>query len=342
MSRKKNISYIFSLASLLLAACDTESTIATPLGGEEAIEVQLKATVCTVETSVNSRGIINGTTLDEGVSIGIFGLKSSKENFTAPYLQNLECLYEAGGNLKPQTGGKVILYPAGQDALHLYGYYPYTATPTTDENGEISIPVKGTSGKEDVTDYLFTGVVTGSKQSAMADQNYAIPVSLKHAMSILRINLYTETPEYTVDSHPTLLGVSFTPRESQTGSMNLRTGTITSENSDNTASVSLDYNDTPFGIIANGTPVVKEYLLFPHKSDTNSAIRKLILNIKSPEGIDKEIIVFDEAETSENRQPVIVRLEAGHITTINIKYSQSMVAKADVNQWVNGEAHTFE
>lgn len=342
MSKKRNISYIFSLACLLMAACDTESTVSTPPNGEEeAAEVRLKAAVCTVETTV-SRSIISGTTLEEGASIGIFGLKDNKTNFTSPYLQNLECLYGTNGNLEPQSGGNIILYPAGQDELYLYGYYPYSSTLTTDENGEISIPVKGTSDQEDVTDYLFTGVVTGSKQSAMTEVDYAISVSLKHAMSILRIHLYTETEAYNAESHPTLQAISFTPRESQIGNMNLRTGIITSENPDNTASVSLNYRneETPLALIANGTPIIKDFLLFPYESDTDSAIRRLILHITSPDGTNKDITVFDEANASE--PPTIVRLKAGYITTIYIKYSQSMAAKASVSQWQNAEAHTFE
>ena len=70
---------------------------------------------------------------------------------------------------------------------------------------------------------------------------------------------------------------------------------------------------------------------------------KLTLNVSMPEETEnKEIVVFDEADKDENQNKVIVRLKAGYITTINIKYTQSMAAKASVSEWQPGEEHTFE
>ena len=49
MSKKKNISYLFGLSFLLLAGCDTDTaTVPLPDDGERAVEVQLRASVCTV------------------------------------------------------------------------------------------------------------------------------------------------------------------------------------------------------------------------------------------------------------------------------------------------------
>ena len=49
MSKKKNISYLFSLALLLLAGCESNTATVTPLE-EKAVEVRLRASVCTIET----------------------------------------------------------------------------------------------------------------------------------------------------------------------------------------------------------------------------------------------------------------------------------------------------
>ena len=44
MSKKKNISYLFGLAFLLLAGCDTDTaTVPLPDDGERAVEVRLRA-----------------------------------------------------------------------------------------------------------------------------------------------------------------------------------------------------------------------------------------------------------------------------------------------------------
>ena len=43
MSKKKNISYLFGLAFLLLTGCDTDtSTVPLPDNGERAVEVWLR------------------------------------------------------------------------------------------------------------------------------------------------------------------------------------------------------------------------------------------------------------------------------------------------------------
>ena len=51
-----------------------------------------------------------------------------------------------------------------------------------------------------------------------------------------------------------------------------------------------------------------------------------------PDGSEKDIVVFDEADAGANTPPLIV-LEAGSITTLNILYTQNMAAKASVNDW---------
>ena len=135
MSKKKNISYLFGLAFLLLAGCDTDTaTVPLPDDGERAVEVRLRASVCTVETTVG-RSVIEGTALNTGDEIGIFLMRDS--NFSTPYLQNLPYRYAEGGQLSLQPEGTKVYYPARQDTLYLYGYYPYTETAAADENGRL-------------------------------------------------------------------------------------------------------------------------------------------------------------------------------------------------------------
>lgn len=103
MSKKKNISYLFGLAFLLLAGCDTDTaTVPLPDDGERAVEVRLRASVCTVETTVG-RSVIEGTALNTGDEIGIFLMRDS--NFSTPYLQNLPYRYAEGGQLSLQPEG---------------------------------------------------------------------------------------------------------------------------------------------------------------------------------------------------------------------------------------------
>lgn len=106
MSKKKNISYLFGLAFLLLAGCDTDTaTVPLPDDGERAVEVRLRASVCTVETTVG-RSVIEGTALNTGDEIGIFLMRDS--NFSTPYLQNLPYRYAEGGQLSLQPEGTKV------------------------------------------------------------------------------------------------------------------------------------------------------------------------------------------------------------------------------------------
>lgn len=82
------------------------------------------------ETTVG-RSVIEGTALNTGDEIGIFLMRDS--NFSTPYLQNLPYQYAEGGQLNLQPEGTKVYYPARQDTLYLYGYYPYTETAAADE-----------------------------------------------------------------------------------------------------------------------------------------------------------------------------------------------------------------
>lgn len=341
MRKQINILYLGAALSLL-TGCGNETAIAPPPIGEDAVEVSLSASVSTIEATV-TRSIITGSSLDERAEIGVFGLTEKEGSFKNPYLSNQQYLYaNPDGKLLIQPSNTVVNYPPGQDKLYLYGYYPYTGEVITDVHGNASIPVSGTKGSEDVTDYLYTGTITGSKALAAAG-NYQVSLSLKHAMAILRFNIYTEAQEYTDDSHPILNSISFITHEEQEGTMDLRSGTITSANTDNTTPAILDYAAENLGIIAGNAPIIKDYLLFPYEKADFSALRKLILNVQMPgEALSKDIIVFDETDTDENQNKIIVKLKAGYITTVNIKYTQNMATKANVNNWMNGEEYTFE
>ena len=110
--------------------------------------------------------------------------------------------------------------------------------------------------------------------------------------------------------------------------MDLQTGDITSDNPDTGTSVSSDYRNeaSPLNLIPGTAGIQKDYLLLPYGHETISALRRLTFSIKEPDGSEKDIVVFDEADAGANTPPLIV-LEAGSITTLNILYTQSMAAK---------------
>ncbi len=125
--------------------------------------------------------------------------------------------------------------------------------------------------------------------------------------------------------------------------MDLQTGGITSDSPDTGTSVSSDYRNeaSPLNLIPGTPGIQKDYLLLPYGHETISALRRLTFSIKEPDGSEKDIVVFDEADVGANTPPLIV-LEAGSITTLNILYTQNMAAKASVNDWNKGTEHTFQ
>ena len=123
--------------------------------------------------------------------------------------------------------------------------------------------------------------------------------------------------------------------------MDLQTGDITSDSPDTGTSVISDYQDEATALIPGTSVLQKDYLLLPYKHGSTGALRRLAFSIKEPDGTVKDIVVFDEADADANTPPSIV-LEAGKTTTLNIIYTQSMAAKASVNDWDKGTEHTFQ
>ena len=223
----------------------------------------------------------------------------------------------------------------------MYGYNPTATETATDGHGKVSIPVTAALEANEATDYLYTGEIKGSKKAAATAAG--IPVSLKHALARLCLNISTNRPEYTAESYPVLQSIGFTTREGQKGTMDLQTGDITSDSPDTGTSVISDYQDeaTPPALIPGTSVLQKDYLLLPYKHGSTGALRRLAFSIKEPDGTVKDIVVFDEADANANTPPSIV-LEAGKTTTLNIIYTQSMAAKASVKDWDKGTEHTFQ
>ena len=169
-----------------------------------------------------------------------------------------------------------------------------------------------------------------------------IAVSLKHALARLRLNISTDRPEYTADSYPVLQSIGFTTREGQTGTMDLQTGDITSDNPDTGTSVSsgLPNEASPLNLIPGTAGIQKDYLLLPYGHETISALRRLTFSIKEPDGSEKDIVVFDD-------KPMPVKHSPANRTGSQHNHPQHPIyakhgRKASVNDWNKGTEHTFQ
>lgn len=84
--------------------------------------------------------------------------------------------------------------------------------------------------------------------------------------------------------------------------MDLQTGDITSDSPDTGTSVNSDYRNeaSPLNLIPGTAGIQKDYLLLPYGHETISALRRLTFSIKEPDGSEKDIVVFDEADAGAN------------------------------------------
>lgn len=335
MSKRINISYLFSIMLLLLAGCDKDSSLTPPPNREEPVEILLNAQVVRVSTSITRSDFQDETSFNDGKQIGIFGLRSEGASFTDnPYLNNLTFTNNAG----ELTGTGKIYFPSGKTTSYLYGYYPYTETAKLYKSGdEISIPVRGgLSGTTDATwadagtDPLHATatptIERASENSAQATPSpVEVTLSFRHKMAQLQIMVNTEDADYRLQEIITTFSAN------QHGYMNIRNGEIISANS--TEEVCTE----TFGNVgfANATTAQSIHSVLP---GTN-AIKKIQVKVKINGEADGAIYTaFDAEEEARN-----INLTAGNITKVTINFNPNTTTKATLDDtWDTSEEHNFE
>ena len=256
MTKSKNI-LCFAAVAALLVGCDGTST-APLLPGEEPVEVFLTARIArtdvTVTTTKAGDFIDNGEGFPTGAEIGVYGLREQGGSFEEAHLVNTR--FTAGtadaSNATPLEGPK-IYFPSGTDRFYLYGYYPYTATPTYTEGaatiGVCSSLVDTESRPQGyATDPLYTGATETIKkviESTEDGEGYQTveqinqSLNFQHALARLQLTVKL-TEEAQSQPAPTLQGVRLTFAQSQQGRMNLADGSITPKTNEETTLVITD------------------------------------------------------------------------------------------------------
>lgn len=335
MSKRINISYLFSIMLLLLAGCDKDSLLTPSPNGEEPVEILLNAQVVRVSTSITRSDFQDETSFNNGKQIGIFGLRNEGASFTDnPYLNNLTFTNNAG----VLTGTGKIYFPSGKTTSYLYGYYPYTKTEILYKNGdEISIPVKG--GLSGTIDATWTDAETdplhatatptierASENSVPATPSpVEVTLSFRHKMAQLQIMVNTKNDDYKLQEIITTFSAH------QHGYMNIRNGEIISANS--TEEVCTEtFNDVSF---TSATTAQSIHSVLPGKN----AIKKIQVKVKMKGEADGAVYTAFDAE-GEARS---IDLTAGCITAVTINFNPNTTTKATLDDtWSTSEEHNFE
>lgn len=213
---KKNLLYravALVALPLLLAACSQQDNEPMNISSEQAsLEISV---------GVDTREIIQGSTLPDLSSFGIFGvtqetgeLQEDIENVSVEYVKG-EC-----------TLSRDVLLD--ERPTFIYSYYPYDETATLN-----SVPVSMNGG---ATDYLYGcsyNFATGANTTVNNAQPHAT-IYFKHALAQVRLIAY-KTADYEGDAFVASFVVNGVPLH---GTMDATTGSITAT----------EWGDMPFKI----------------------------------------------------------------------------------------------
>lgn len=342
MTRYKNI-LCFTAAAALLVGCDGTST-APLLPGEEPVEVFLTAriarTAVTVTTTKAGDFIENGETFPDQAAIGVYGLRDQNDPFQGAHLENT-CF--TAGTTAEGTGNAVALegpriyFPSGTDRFYLYGYYPYTGSPTYAEDGAASIGVcssliDAVDRQGCATDPLYTGATETLKNTIEPtddgqDYQSVLPVTqnlnFRHALARLQltVKLTEETPQ--AQTAPTLQSIRLTFAHSQRGQMNVADGTVTPETNDEATVQEI----TGLTTALTTTGYLADHTVLP-----------------AEDGIQKiEIQVDDQWFTAyERTYNDAIALTAGTVTNVVVTYNPSVSTTGNITDWnEDGSTHEY-
>lgn len=201
---KKNILYraaALGTLSFLLAASSQQDN--------EPMNISSELVPLEVSVGVNTRDIIQGSTLPDLSNFGIFGVTQETGELQGD-IDNVNVEYMKG---ECALSRDVLL---DERPTMVYAYYPYDETATLN-----SVPVQMNGG---ATDYLYGcsyDLATGTNTTVNNAQPHAT-IYFKHALAQVRLIAY-KTADYEGDAYVTGLVVNGVPLR---GTMDATTGSI--------------------------------------------------------------------------------------------------------------------
>lgn len=282
-----------------------------------------------------TRAVIEGTFLPEGLRVGIYGLiaepgTSFNGNWGGYLIQdNLSngayTAMEALAGSQELRADVVAKFPADEKDLLVFAYSPYTEEVDLET---ATIPVAVAVGIDDTEDYLYTG--NGTSTQSVALQKDPINLMFKHAMARMDIHIQKGEAE-TLPESATLKQIVVTTKGGSTGTMSLTDGSITIAEPEggNVISTS-DALDIVVDDATIGNPVETgcKFLLYPGDEITEIMLVMTRSDRESQGNIEYPIYVTD---------PGTVQLEAGRITKLTLTYlPQDVLVNSTLQAWQDG------
>ena len=154
--------------AIALASCNQIETLEN--------EYQAMSLGINVTTAVETKGLVRGTKLPDGSSIGIFVTDKSGVTYDGQTFENVK--YTASGSESSQTWSSETSIMLSNNQAVLASYYPYSEDVTDVK----AIPVKATSDIQ--TDWMWSQPVTG-----LYNKNTTATITMKHALTAVRLSV---------------------------------------------------------------------------------------------------------------------------------------------------------
>lgn len=191
MSNMKYVLFI-AAAALALAACTGDENL-----NDGPVAIRLSSSL---EVQTRAASGIQGSAFDEGESVDIFITEAveADESATTTYPQPLTYTTGTNGTMTPPTGGQPY-FPTSGNGVNIYAYYPSGAVTDMGASG-VAFTVK-TDQSTDAA-YKASDLMFGTAANPVSRQSSAIPVTFRHLLSKITVNLTSG------DGNPSLDGAT--------------------------------------------------------------------------------------------------------------------------------------
>ena len=171
---------IFSAACLAMALASC-NRIETPENEYQAMSLGINVT-----TAAETKGLVRGTKLPDGSSVGIFVTDKSGVTYDGQTFTNVK--YTASGSESSQTWSSETSIMLSSNQAVLASYYPYSEDVTDVK----AIPVKATSDIQ--TDWMWAQPITG-----LNNKNTSANITMNHALAAVRLSVLQGSGEGSVE-----------------------------------------------------------------------------------------------------------------------------------------------
>ena len=180
---------ILAAAALALAACGNDENL-----NDGPVAIRLSSSL---EVQTRAASGIQGSAFDEGEQVDVF-ITEDAQTPTTTYPQPLTYTTGTGGAMTPSVQP---YFPTSGEDVNIYAYYPANTVKDMNESAE---DVTFTVEADQSTDaaYKASDLMFGTAANPVGRQSSAIPVTFRHLLSKITVNL---TPG---DGNPSLDGAT--------------------------------------------------------------------------------------------------------------------------------------